>query len=965
MQSLVAQGAAHPTARTSEPYRGSVVHLDDGATKTMNHEIDDPSCWPRADLWGSGFAAQPEFIPQELTSVSVHQPMSLDDPYSAVDGCSAPSEIIVELADSQQSGGLGIEAYRPRVAKSKPPPTATTDRRQRTRGLHPSKNLTTASVAASSAKHHRQFVPCNTSQALDITDLSTDASTSNSLRAPFKSSNASIRLAYFKHKKPVSERILSASGPEPAATYFDSNLRRSSHFKSSRVTLNNQSDVSYITMTMPYMRHVSAPRSPRAASREKPPGLSVRGRTLSYREQITPTRKGRALKEADLLKITALHGESVKNPLNYELLSLTHPFSNHPLYRSALYTGDVRNLYIQGGASRDYVGSRDYDSRYLQRLMRPTISSAGKVSTYAEYLHCTDLVKNLPLESDDYAHPDNNISSYVDYRIDTQLHLGADKVPLPANSMSTTDRILNKLLAEQAEERNAHMRFLSRSGQRRPKSAPLQVSTGDNMGSQARRPRSAILAFLSEAQTVETTIYREKPSMSPEQDKRATSRDFQEEYSTEVTLSDSFPPLIKRNSFLPTPSPKNHILAIKKSNLYKHRRKCDYAGEECSSMDQFSGELGLQKRPQSKKRLKSATPPDAKLQLSGQPTGKEITTPSSARPSQKRLTPMETNNYGSVISPQLSTDTACLRQISPCKDYQKNNNAHARSRGANKKKQTTERIRQLTSPEHMQDICIKDKNGDYAKWSSRLESPQIAPIQVVIRESQRHAVSDPRPWSSSHKKCADDTIFDTDLIRPQSADLSRNYERSITKRLSGTVHSQSITDLPSQVATTTPAFIPSMPILHQPKSPDRLWKEQEATTERKTVQETRMSTERRSTVASYTTNFSNLTGLTSKTGSSCRSATFLQGYSRGRAHYFSSHPANSRSQQQYGSVVIGRGASTVQVPYGGLVSPHKNCFLAQIDEEERFAYASGQYADPTGLARSIQLATNLGGRSLK
>lgn len=961
MQTSVTQGPINPVTQTSESYRNSVVHLDDGATRIMNQKIDGPPHLFQTDLWGTGATVQPEFIPQELTSVSVQQPMSLDDPYSVIDGCSAPSEIIVEFVDSQKSGGLDIEAYKPRIAKPKHRPTATADRQQRSRGSHLVRKL----VTPSSARSQKQFVPCNTSQALDIADLSTDMSTSNSLRAPLKNSKASVRLAYFKHKKPVSEVIPSSTRPEPSATHLDNSFKRSSHFKSSCRILNSKLDVSYIATSMPYIRHMSAPRSPRSASREKPLGLSVKGKTLSYREQITPSKTGRVLKETDLLKITASHGKPIKNPLNDDLLSLTHPFSNHPLYRSALYTGEVRSLYIQADHSKRDAGFQNYDSRHLQRLMRPTISSAGKVSTYAKYLSCTDLVKNLPLESDDYAHPDNNISTFVDYRVDTQLHLGADKAPLPATSMSTTDRVINEIMAEQAEERNAHIRLLSRIGQHRPKSAPIRVEAKININSQTRRPKSAILAFMSEAQTVETILYKRKPSMSPELTTRVTSQDFQEEYSTEVTLNDSFPPLIKRSNFLPTPSPKNHVLAIKKSNVYKHRRKCDYAGEECSSMDHFTGEVDLQKRLQGKKGLKSTIPQYANLQLSGQPTGKEISTPTSARPSQKRVTQMETNSYGSVISPQLSTGIRYLRQISPCKDHKKSSNLCTRSQGA-KKKQTIERIRQLTSPEHMQDICIRDKSSDYLKWSKCLESPKIAPIQVVVKESQEQAVSDPRPWSSLFRKHVDDAIFNSTLKRPQSADLFRNYERSMNKRINGAVHSRDIYDLQRQVTVATPVFIPTMPVLYQPQSPDRLWKEQENITEKKAVQENKISIERRSTT-SYTTNFSNLTGLTSKTGSgiSGQSMTFLQGYSRGRAHYFNSHPPSASSNQQHGSMIIGRGALTVQVPYGGLVSPHKNCFLAQIDEEERFAYSHGQYADPTGLARSIQLATNLGGRSLK
>lgn len=965
MQPLVTQEDAYPVTCTSEQCRGSVIHLDDGIVKSANKEADGLSQWIQANSWESRFSTQPEFIPQELTSVSVQQPMSLDDPYSAVDGCSMPSEIIVELADSQPVGGLDIEAYKPRVAKSRHRFATVVDRQQKTRGSRPVEKSGIGSTAAPSAKPQKHVAPCNTSQALDITDLSTDVLSSSSLRAPFKNSNASIRLAYFKHKKPSSGRVLSASGSETVTAYLDRSSKRSSHFKSSRVITSTKPDVSYITMNIPYAHQMSASRSPRTLpSKERPSELSIKGRTLSYNDQLTPNRKGKALKEADLLTVTASHGKLIRNPLNDELLSLTHPFSNYPLYRSALYTGNVKNLYVQENTNGDCVETKDYDNKHLQRLMRPTISSAGKVSTYAKYRGCTDLVRNLPLEGDDYAHPDNNVSSYIEYRIDTQLHIGADKVPLPANSMSTTDRILNEILAEQAEERNAHIRLLSRSGQRRPRSAPLQVAVKDDMDSRSRRPKSAILAFLSEARTVETTIYKEGPSMSPEVERKVTSRDLYEESQTAVTHNDSFPSLIMRNSFPSTPSPKNHILAIKKSNSYRNRQKYDYTGEECSSMDQFSGEMEFQRQLRPKRGLNSATTHNTTLQLSGHPTGREITTPLSARPSQKRPTFMETDSYGSIISPQTLAGTTNLAQSSPCKEVSRTSQAPTKGRGAAQKKRVVERIRQLTSPDHLQDICITDKDSEYVKCGSLPESPQITPLQVIIKMNQRQASSDPRPWSSLQKRHAESHVSDPDVTRPQSADLSENYERSLRRRLNDTVSLQNLTDLPNQALSATPVFVPTLPVLHQPPTPDRPWKQQGVIGEKGAVQETKISTERRSTVTSYTTNFSNLTCLTSKTGSSWRSTTFLQGHNRGRVHYFNSHSAG-KHPYQHGNLIIGRGTSTVQVPYGGLVSPHKNCFLAQIDEEERFAYAKGQYTDPTGLARSVQLATNLGGHSQK
>lgn len=948
MRSLIAHEATYPVLGISEPCRGSVIHLDDGVTKPVDHRTDYPPHRTQADPWGPDPVIQPEFIPHELTSVSVQQPMSIDDPYSAIDGYSVPSEIIVELADLQPTSGLGIEAYKPRTAKPKPCPVTTVDRQQKVYDSHLGKKSTALPATASSTRPQKQPAPCNTSQALDITDLSTDTLASNSLHVPLKASNASIKLAYFKHKIPAPERTLSASGLEARTTYLDGGFKRSSHFKSSRVVINSKPDISYITMSMPSVRHTTMSRSPRIGSgRKQPLELNVRGRALSYREQITPSRKKKALKEADLLKVTTSCGEPITNPLNSELLDLTHPFSNHPLYRSALYTGDVLNLYVQGHTDRDHPKTQDCDRKRLQRLMRPTVSSAGKVSTYATYLNCTDLIRNLPLESDDYAHPDNNISSHVDYRTDTQLHLGADKAPLPAASISATDRILHEILTEQAEERNAHMRLLSRNEQSRPRSAPLRVATGltiDSRPRRPRRPRSAMLAFMSEAQTVETTICRRELSLSPElEEKKGTAtQHLQEEPLAEVTFNDSFPPLIKRNSFLPTPSPKNHILAVKKSALHKPQRKYNYTGEECSSMDTFPEEVNLQKRLQFKRKLKSVTSLVATLQLSGRPTGREITTPSSARLSRKRQAAMETNSYGSVISPQLPACATHLMQATPSKEVGTSNQKV-------QKRQVEERIRQLTSPEHLQDRCIADKEGEYTKWGScRHESPQIAPPQVVLKANQRQAASDPRPWSSSQRRRANNTISDFVPPRSQSANSYRNYEHFIDKCLSG----------------TTPTFVPTTPVLHQPPSPDRFWKHQETIPERDAVIEAKTSIDRRSTVASHTTNFSSLTCLTSKSGSSCQSTTFLQGYSRGRANYFSSHPISGRHHQQ-GGLISGRGVPPMQVPYGGLVSPHKNCFLAQIDEEERFAYASGHYADPTGLARSVQLTTNLGGRGQK
>lgn len=122
-------------------------------------------------------------------------------------------------------------------------------------------------------------------------------------------------------------------------------------------------------------------------------------------------------------------------------------------------------------------------------------------------------------------------------------------------------------------------------------------------------------------------------------------------------------------------------------------------------MDTFPEEVNLQKRLQFKRKVKSATSLVATLQLSGRPTGREITTPSSARLSRKRQAAMETNSYGSVISPQLPACATHLMQATPSKEVSTSNQKV-------QKRQVEERIRQLTSPEHLQDRRIADKEGN-------------------------------------------------------------------------------------------------------------------------------------------------------------------------------------------------------------------------------------------------------------
>ncbi|TNJ27200.1 hypothetical protein GMRT_14041 [Giardia muris] len=231
---------------------------------------------------------------------------------------------------------------------------------------------------------------------------------------------------------------------------------------------------------------------------------------------------------------------SVPNKANLELIEPSNPLFSSQQYRNALYSGAV--AVDSSGSSLTGPNMLPRTSEDYRRMMRPTQSSAKKVAQRAIYRGGTDCGRNLPFEAEDYAHPDNALSPHAGYVSDADLYLSNCKTTLPASAQPAIDRELREL---HAPSPNSSARQRSTRG----RSTPILVT---------EKPVASGNLTVSKGDSC-TNITRSRELCSTTQKNSAVH--------------------VTKTTFSGTPSPGNHILAIRSSARMRRGRQWGAQGQ--------------------------------------------------------------------------------------------------------------------------------------------------------------------------------------------------------------------------------------------------------------------------------------------------------------------------------------------------------------------------------------------------